>query len=380
MTDFKTKLQTEAERISLTPAEKSTMRAALSRAMAEPRLPVRSPYTAYRQVPRYALLCLLVAGVVSTGTVYAAHGSLPGDALYSVKVQVAEPLHGALQFSTQAKVSWHAGMALRRVQEAEVLAATGRLSPDNAQSIEANFGSHASAAADLAEKAQEEDSEQGAELSANIAAKLDAHNAVLAALGEASSDVVLRHTAGSLATRLSTRTQALLAVSPRETADEAEASARTTESAAEPTSPEAVVSMTMSASTTAEPEATQLATTVTTTAAVSAKETPQKIVRERAAATASVSILAGKLAKEGGALAPEVRSQLEAGLSEVQSLIAQGDTAVTAGTHTKAYSRAMRKAVSLSTYLEANASFPHANILPALLNTTDGQEGFEGRE
>lgn len=72
------------------------------------------------------LALFLVLGV---GTTYAAEGALPGDALYSVKLNLNESLKGAFAFSDAAKVSWETERLERRLQEAETLVAAGELTP-----------------------------------------------------------------------------------------------------------------------------------------------------------------------------------------------------------------------------------------------------------
>jgi len=63
---------------------------------------------------------LLLTGA---GVSYAAEGSLPGDALYPVKVGVNEAVRGVLAVSPRAKAAWTATRVERRLDEIETLAA-----------------------------------------------------------------------------------------------------------------------------------------------------------------------------------------------------------------------------------------------------------------
>jgi hypothetical protein len=157
MTNLHNHLNNEAHSIRMTDEEKRAMRMRLMEALgttsAAPASLRPSPY-AFMFAPRsLAVLGLAVLLVVSTGTAYAAEGSLPGAPLYSVKVQVIEPLTVALAHSPAAKAQVHADLAVRRVEEAQTLAAEGTLTPQVAQEISTNYNAHAEAALALAHDA-----------------------------------------------------------------------------------------------------------------------------------------------------------------------------------------------------------------------------------
>ena len=86
-----------------------------------------------------AALALVLVLTVGVGTSYAAEGALPGDALYPVKINLNEPVLGALATSNQAKADWNAARAVRRLEEAESLAAEGRLTADVQSDLETQF-------------------------------------------------------------------------------------------------------------------------------------------------------------------------------------------------------------------------------------------------
>lgn len=87
-----------------------------------------TPMAAFVQVRTFAWKPAMIALVVvvafaGSGTVWASQGSLPGDALYSVKM-ASEEIRAAVAFGTSAKLKTYANRAERRLDEAErILAA-----------------------------------------------------------------------------------------------------------------------------------------------------------------------------------------------------------------------------------------------------------------
>ena len=76
------------------------------------------------------LIFILVLGT-GTSVTYAAGNSLPGQPLYSVKVNVAEPIQGAVIAATSGtagSATWENTLAERRITEATTLAAENNLS------------------------------------------------------------------------------------------------------------------------------------------------------------------------------------------------------------------------------------------------------------
>ncbi len=92
----------------------------------------RHAFTGYRLVAM-SLVIVLVAGA---GTTYAAENSLPGDPLYGIKVNVAEPVERVLTASGETQAQWDVTLANRRLEEAEKLAATGALTATNVQIVQ----------------------------------------------------------------------------------------------------------------------------------------------------------------------------------------------------------------------------------------------------
>lgn len=155
MSNLQNHLQKETENMRLTSAEKSAMRARLEAAMAgvssvPTHVPTKSPYQWIFAPRSFVLAAVAFLLVVSTGTSYAAEGSLPGGVLYPVKTNILEPLTVALASTPAAKAEANASIATTRVQEAQALAAHGDLTPAVAQEISDNYNVHATAALALA--------------------------------------------------------------------------------------------------------------------------------------------------------------------------------------------------------------------------------------
>ncbi len=83
-----------------------------------------------------ALALLLVGGGAST---FAAEKAVPGDVLYPVKVGINEPVAAVFAGSGEAQARHHARLAVRRVQEAEVLRARGALTPETEEELSAKI-------------------------------------------------------------------------------------------------------------------------------------------------------------------------------------------------------------------------------------------------
>lgn len=204
---------TTVPRISLTEAEREGMRAALlqvarlSRAVDPERSRRESrgenPHTvlvsqARRfRMPRIALkpaaAFAMVLLLLSSGVSYAAESALPGEPLYPVKVSVNEEVRAALTFDAEARAVWEAERALRRLEEAEALAAKNELDAVTRAEAERRFTRAAQAAEAKAEVFETEGNHAAAaRVHALLEGGLAAHEEVLSGLsgrvdGEASA-------------------------------------------------------------------------------------------------------------------------------------------------------------------------------------------------
>lgn len=104
--------------------------------------PIMSPFASFFNIRNaYAFVATLL--IVATGTVVqAAESSLPGDALYAVKVKVNEPIRGALSFSASSKAEWETKKLERRLEEAEKLVLEGRFDGEALAEMEKRIDRH----------------------------------------------------------------------------------------------------------------------------------------------------------------------------------------------------------------------------------------------
>lgn len=157
-----------------------------------------------RRFATYAFSFLLVLGVTG-GVAAASEGSVPGEALYSIKIHVNEPLMTALAATNvdQAKVA--AKIATRRADEAVTLASRGELSAQNQQYLSQEFTKSVAKAADRANKlAESGDTVAAANVQADFAANLAGEAQALGALSNSQTDGQRAATEKMLATVVST--------------------------------------------------------------------------------------------------------------------------------------------------------------------------------
>lgn len=139
-----------------------------------------------RTMPIVLVLLLLVGG----GTAVAAQGALPGDVLYPVKTEINEGVRGWFAVGTEAKAKLDADLAVRRLEEAEELAASGELTEELKARLEARFEERAERAENrIAELEAEGKSEAAAELSSRLEAALEAHEDILTSIDERAENI-----------------------------------------------------------------------------------------------------------------------------------------------------------------------------------------------
>ena len=119
-----------AQKASLSHAEKATMKDALRENMklSPVHRPLRSspmpsayfPYTwAILQGKKRFVAPIMLLLIVGGSTSYAAEGTVPGDLLYPVKINVNESVFSALSFSAVSKAKWAVEKVGRRLAEAK---------------------------------------------------------------------------------------------------------------------------------------------------------------------------------------------------------------------------------------------------------------------
>lgn len=139
------------------------------------------PYMAYH--PLSAALALALVFGVSTS--YAAERALPGDILYAVKIGINEPVQGAFAVSGSAKTQWNTELIERRLEEAESLAAAGKLTPEIRTEIQTKLEQTSIAFNKSVEELESsDDSAAIAAAHSEYEASLQGHERVLTALSD----------------------------------------------------------------------------------------------------------------------------------------------------------------------------------------------------
>lgn len=136
----------------------------------------------------FAIIAIITA--VGGGTSLAAHGSLPGDALYGVKIGFNEKVVAAFKASAEAEATYEATLASRRLEEAAKIAAKNEMNADVRANIEARFDAHADrVGARIAELQAKGDVHAAADLASRFEASLRAHEAILVKLESKDEEV-----------------------------------------------------------------------------------------------------------------------------------------------------------------------------------------------
>ena len=161
--------------LHLTDVERVSLRRQLLAHMEEHPALTPSPYLSFffmHPALRSGAFALALVLMVGGGSALAAEGSLPGEILYPLKVNVVEPAIGALQFSAKAQADWQVNLIDRRLVETDELKAEENL--DTSGAVERV--TEAFIRAEQKVKAlKKEDAGAAAEVTANFAATLEKH-------------------------------------------------------------------------------------------------------------------------------------------------------------------------------------------------------------
>lgn len=139
------KLIQSAKQINLSPEKKDLIRARvqdfieLTPITKQISKPILSPFVArvsisyFSKAISFALIVLIAGGSTIS---YASEDTLPGDTLYTVKVNVKEPLEEKLAFSPQAKLEVKTKQVEKRLTEAQTLLQNNDTSPEKHKEVE----------------------------------------------------------------------------------------------------------------------------------------------------------------------------------------------------------------------------------------------------
>lgn len=126
----------------------------------------------------FVLVVLTVVG--GTGVSYASTSALPGDRLYSVKVNVTERIEETLAVSQSAKINVHSTHVERRLNEAQKLVQEDRLSTENKEIVRANLERNVQNVTKTIENLKNDGQiEKALEVAARVTPVLGAHKQVL---------------------------------------------------------------------------------------------------------------------------------------------------------------------------------------------------------
>ena len=126
-------------------------------------------------------IILIIALLVGGGASLVAEQSLPGDAMYTVKVGVNEEVRDWLTLSNKAQANWEVRKVERRLEEAEELSADGQLNTETKVKTEERFDRLTEAfAKETAKMEAKEDMNASFEAHSNFEASLKAHERILA--------------------------------------------------------------------------------------------------------------------------------------------------------------------------------------------------------
>lgn len=151
--------------------------------------PVKSPWTVYSfstwiQKHRWvsAIAAVVIVLLAGNTAVMASYDSLPGDALYPIKVKIVEPVRIALASTPVAKAEIQAELVQERLQEAETLVARGTLTDTQENEIRQRVEEQTTKLAlDVAE-INKTSPEKAQDIDTTIEASFNTHERVLVAI------------------------------------------------------------------------------------------------------------------------------------------------------------------------------------------------------
>jgi hypothetical protein len=136
-----------------------------------------------------SISAFLVGGLIlsGAGVSSAAENSLPGDLLYSVKVNINEEVVSVLTADPVERAIWEASRAERRLSEVGSLAQAGLLDVDTATAVAEAFNEQADKAVTLVAALSKDDPFAAAEVSTEIETALESHEVILGSLDHIAS-------------------------------------------------------------------------------------------------------------------------------------------------------------------------------------------------
>ena len=151
--------------------------------------PVKSPWTIYSfsqfiQSHRWAsaVVVILIVAISGNSIVLAANESLPGDILYSIKVNVNEPIRVAITSDPVDKVAVQTQIVQTRFEEIETLAARGELNDDTEEQVAKLIDQHVVHLSENIAQVEVESPEKAEDANINAQASMNAHAKILSTI------------------------------------------------------------------------------------------------------------------------------------------------------------------------------------------------------
>ncbi len=188
MKDIELKLKKSAEHILLTTEEKDAMRTRLLQFMqaSAPEAPKKSsisPFVNWYRVSVHFkaqyISVLTIILLIGSGISAAAEQSLPGEALYQVK-SFNENVRVFFTVTPQSKAGLQTELAVRRLEEVELLTVQGKLSTTTKEGVEKDLAGHLDAIKDNVKALENSDqTDLAADTASQAESSLKAHGAIL---------------------------------------------------------------------------------------------------------------------------------------------------------------------------------------------------------
>lgn len=154
------------------------------------------------RIMKATLLIALLVG--AGGTSFAAQGAVPGDLLYPVKVHVNENVRSALTVGADAEAQLQADILSERLQEAQTLAARGKLEGEVAATVSTSIAAQVKKAVEVSGEAH---TDTAASVRADITQALATFSENINAMDSSS---VQTDIAADVASKISTQIDALM--------------------------------------------------------------------------------------------------------------------------------------------------------------------------
>lgn len=151
--------------------------------------PIKSPWTVFSfsswvTTHRFvtAVAAFLIVAISGNTIVLAANEALPGDRLYSFKVNVAEPVRVALATDPVKKAEVQTDLVQARFEEAEVLAARGELDDEREREISERIDRHVVEVSKNVEEVQKISPEKAEDANIAVEASMNVHAKILSTI------------------------------------------------------------------------------------------------------------------------------------------------------------------------------------------------------